>query len=234
MPPKKDNKNYHKGHRQRVRTEVRTHGLEQMPDHRLLELMLFYGVAMKDTNEMAHDLLDRFGSISGVLSARPGDLERVSGVGENVSIMFAAIMELMRRYMRDIAEVPEKLLTPADYAEAFRGKFEGRRNECLYMLCLAGSGKLINVSKVSEGIFNQTDITARRITELAVATDASVVVLAHNHTSGILLPSSEDVNATNHLRDVLHAISVQLQDHLIFCGNEWYSMAANGYFMPIF
>lgn len=232
--PSKPKKNYHAGHRERLREEAQVGGLSSLPDHRLLELLLFNVIPQRDTNPIAHELLERFGSLSGVLTARQSDLVKVPYIGENAALLFPTLMELYRRYQRDMAQVKVRLRSPADFAEAFRGRFEGLRREVIYMLCLTMRGELISVSKISEGTFNAAELNTRLVMEAVVAADASIVVLAHNHMSGELLPSQEDLATTAHLRDALLNVGVQLQDHLIFSEEKWISLAANGFYQPVF
>ena len=86
----------HDGHRQRKKEQFLSHGLDAFADHEALELLLFYAVPRKDTNPIAHALLDRFGSLEQVLSAPAEELAKVPGLGDTSSLTLTAIMECMR------------------------------------------------------------------------------------------------------------------------------------------
>ena len=107
----------HDGHRQRCKQRFLRAGAEGFDDHQLLELLLFYAIPRCDTNETAHRLLKRFGSLQGVLYADPGELAAVEGIGESAAVLLRLTGDLSLRARK--AALPEKLLNSPDRAGAY-------------------------------------------------------------------------------------------------------------------
>ena len=221
--PKKEG-SLHAGHRSRVKEEFRARGLASFPEHRVLELLLFYAIPQGDTNELAHTLIDRFGSLSGVLDASVEDLCCVPGVGEHTALLLHMIPQLGARYVACRSSVGEIVDCSARVREVMAEYFYGARNEMVYLLCLDGKRKVLGVRKITEGTINAAELTVRRVTEEAMALRASAVILAHNHVSGLAIPSAEDCTTTRYLKKVLAPIGIELLDHVVFCDDDMVSM----------
>lgn len=216
--------NLHAGHRSRVKEEFLRRGLDSLPEHRVLELLLFYAIPQGDTNALAHRLMERFGSLAGVLDASVEDLCAVPGVGEHTAVLLRMIPELCGRYVASRSEVGDIVERSAHVREVLAPYFFGARNEMVYLLCLDGKHKVLGVRKITEGSINAAEVTSRRITEEAVSLRASAVILAHNHVSGIAIPSAEDCATTRYLKEVLKPIGIDLLDHVVFCDDDMVSM----------
>lgn len=221
--PKKEG-NLHAGHRSRVKEEFRRRGLDSFPEHRVLELLLFYAVPQGDTNALAHTLIDRFGSLAGVFDASVEDLCSVPGVGEHTALLLRMIPELGGRYVASRSSVGDIVDCSARVREVLAPYFFGARNEMVYLLCLDGKCKVLGVRKITEGTVNAAEVTTRRITAEAMSLRASAVILAHNHVSGLAIPSQEDCSTTRYLKQVLSPIGIDLLDHVIFCDDDMVSM----------
>ena len=221
--PKKE-PNLHTGHRSRVKEEFLRRGLEALPEHKVLELLLFYAIPRGDTNELAHRLMERFGSLSGVLDASVEDLCAVSGVGEHTATLLRMVPGLCAHYIASRSRAGEIMDSSARVREALEPYFFGARNEMVYLLCLDGKNKVLGVRKITEGSINAAEVTTRRITEEAMGLRASAVILAHNHVSGLAIPSREDRATTAYLKQVLAPIGIDLLDHVIFCDDDMVSM----------
>ena len=222
----------HTGHRDRLRKEFMARP-ESFPDHKVLELLLFYVLPRQDTNPLAHDLLDRFGSLQGVLDAKPEALAQVKGVGERAAVLFRAVKELGRRYGASRASVEDIVDSTRAAREVFAPLFYGARNEMVFLLCMDGKGKYLGCPKVGEGNVKAAEITARSIVEAALNHNAARVILAHNHVSGLALPSDEDRQTTLYLRSLLSQVGVVLVDHLIFVDDDMVSMRDSGFLVEI-
>ncbi|MGI5928729.1 JAB domain-containing protein [Pseudoflavonifractor sp.] len=222
----------HTGHRERLRREFMARP-ESFPDHKVLELLLFYVLPRQDTNPLAHDLLDRFGSLQGVLDAQPEALAQVKGIGERAAVLFRAVKELGRRYGASRTSVEDIVDSTRAAREVFAPLFYGARNEMVFLLCMDGKGKYLGCPKVGEGNVNAAEITARSIVEAALNHNAARVILAHNHVSGLALPSDEDRQTTLYLRNLLSQVGVILVDHLIFVDDDMVSMRDSGFLMEI-
>ena len=214
----------HAGHRGRVKTEFLTRGLEGWPDHRVLELLLFYALPQGDVNGLAHELIDRFGSLAGVLDASPDELKKVPGVGEHTAVLLRLIPALTGRYQKDRGSLGQRITCPEEAAAELHPYFASVRNEMVYILCLDGKGKLLGVRKVSEGSIHASDINIRRIVEEAMGLRAAGLYLAHNHVSNLAFPSPADWQTTDVIRAALGGVGLELIDHLIFVDGDAISL----------
>lgn len=221
----------HDGHRQRMKTEFLARP-DSFPDHKLLELLLFYVNPRSDTNPLAHELLDRFGSLAGVLDAAPEELQKVKGVGEHAAVLFKAAKELSGRYLTARTQVDDIARSARDYYALLRPYFFGARNEQLCLLCLDGKGKVLGIRKLGEGSVNAVSVTTRLIAEAALSLNASGVVLAHNHVSGIAFPSADDIATTESLASILSRLGIELADHVIFVDDDMVSLRDSGFYKP--
>lgn len=218
----------HDGHRQRKKEQFRMHGLDAFADHEVLELLLYYAIPRRDTNPVAHRLMERFGSLDGVFSATVEELEEVEGMGKNAATLLALWMPLYRR-VRTKPKAKETVLNSTEQAgQYFMDLFFGMRREELYEACLDAKGKLLACCRIAEGGVDAVNISTRRLVENALKCGASAVILAHNHPSGIALPSPDDNTTTLALWDALRAVGIPLIDHIIVADEDYVSLHDNG------
>lgn len=226
-----EEKNIHAGHRKRMKGEFLTRGLEGLPDHKALELLLFYAIPQGDVNPLAHALIDRFGSLSGVFHATYEQLRSVKGVGENTASLILLVPALGGRYLQERADLKGVYRTSWEFRELLEPEFFGARNERIFLVCLDGKMKLLSPPKLlGEGIADAAAVTTRKVMETALACNSSVVVLAHNHISGLAVPSGDDISTTRHLARSLHQVNILLYDHFIVADGDMVSMRESGYF----
>ena len=226
-------KSVHDGHRDRLRQRFAKDGLDGFTDVQVLELLLFYCIPRQDTNELAHRLLTQFGSLSQVLETSPEELKTVSGIGDNAATCLRLIPAVARYYAVDRGSRNDApLLTTEDLGRYLMGYFEGQSNETVYLLCLDAKCKALCCPKIGEGSVNSAGVPVRRVVEMALGANATTVVLAHNHPSGIALPSGEDVQTTRRIAAALDAVEVTLADHLVFADGDFVSMLQSGYYRP--
>ena len=219
----------HKGHRERLKARFLEEGLDNFTDIQALELLLFYAIPQKDTNPIAHALLDHFGSLSRVLEADVEELKKVPGISDHSATLLALVTELGRYYQVDCAERVE-VLTTLDACGAYLvPRFFGRSNETVFLLCLDAKCKVLCCKEIGEGSVNSTSISIRKVVETALSANATTVVLAHNHPSGVALPSSEDVQTTRRIAAALSAVEVHLADHIVVAEGDYVSMVQSGY-----
>ncbi len=213
------NKNLHADHRKRMREKYRT-SRDNMPEHEILEVLLFSVIPRKNTNPIAHDLINRFGSLEKVLFADVSALLEVEGVGKETAFFLNEIRYLFHRLDKEksdeaVLDSYEKLV------RHFTAYFSDDGKEAVYGILLDSKNRLIVCEKLFEGSVSTSAIDARRVAEFALLYHATRVVLAHNHLSGSALPSDEDISATRYLRRVLNVIDVTLEEHFVISGREY-------------
>ena len=219
----------HEGHRDRLRQRFLAEGLDQFTDVPVLEILLFYCIARKDTNPIAHALLDHFGSLSQVLEAPMEELCKVEGIGENTAVFLRLVTQVGRCYLTDRASKAKVLPTLESCAKYLQTYFFGRNVETVYLLCLDAKCKMLCCKKLSEGDVNSTSISVRKIVETALTTNASSVVLAHNHPGGMAVPSNADVQTTSNIAAALRAVDVNFIDHILVTDDDYVSLVQSGY-----
>ncbi len=220
--------NEHTGHRQRLKNRFATSGLDDFEPHNVLELLLFYVIPQKDTNPIAHRLISRFGSLSGVLDARVEDLEQVEGMGRSSAEYLTMFSQVARRYLEDKAELIGTVTGTSDIGDFLLTKYVGITNEKVLMASFDNKNKLISCNTIFEGDIVKSSVPKRKVVEEAIATKATRVVLAHNHPNGLLIPSPEDMIVTMEIGDLLQQIDVELVDHIIVGHDDYVSMVASG------
>lgn len=219
----------HDGHRKRLRQRFLEEGLDHFTDVQVLELLLFYCIARQDTNPIAHRLLEHFGSLSRVLEAPVAELCKVEGVGENTAIFLRLVTQTGSFYLKDRAAQTKVLPTLESCAQFLQPYFYGQNVETVYLLCLDAKCKLLCCKKMSQGNVNSTEISIRKIVETALSTNASSVLLAHNHPGGIAIPSYADIRTTLNVASALQAVDVHFIDHLVICDDDYVSLMQSGY-----
>ncbi|MBF0187291.1 MAG: DNA repair protein RadC [Magnetococcales bacterium] len=229
MPRKTINTTVHKGHRERLRKRFLTSGLEGFEDHQILELLLFYVIPRRDTNEIAHLLLKRFRTLSAVLEAEPQDLESIPGIGSNASAFLNLLPSITRRYLHDRANREQPLIdSPDNAARQIIPLMAGRNEEVFYLLCLDTRNRLLHPSLISRGTVNVAHVHIRHIVEETLRRKAAKVILSHNHPSGTVEPSHSDIFLTQQIQRTLIPIEIDVVDHLIISGEQFLSMARGG------
>ena len=218
----------HEGHRKRLKMRFLKDGLDSFEPHQVLELLLFYSIPRKDTNELAHELLKKYGSLSGVFEADPKDLAQISGIGENTAYLLSLIPQLARRYSNDKWGDKPELNSSTKAGNFAVSLFGGRTYEVFYIICLDSQNRVNYSELVHEGTINEAPVYPRVLVEAAIRHKANSVILAHNHPGGTLNPSRADIEATRTICTALESISIKVVDHIIVCGEKYYSFAENG------
>lgn len=219
----------HDGHREKMRQRFLKGGAEPFADHEILELLLYYAIPRRDTNPIAHALMERYGSLSAVLAAPVEDLKSVEGIGESAAVLLHLVPEVTKKARLSDAE-QETVLSTTERAGAYLlERFAGEQHEVIYQLCLDRKGKLLTCKRLADGSVASADLDIRKIVENAILCQASAVILSHNHPSGIALPSQEDYAATDKVQAALSTIGVELADHIIVADGDFVSMADSGF-----
>ena len=221
--------NIHQGHREKMRQRFLKSGLEGFADHEALELLLYYAIPRRDTNPIAHRLIERYGSLLAVLTAPVEDLRKVEGVGESAAVLLKVAGQIGTRARLAEAEQNRPLSSVETVGAYLLERFAGETHEVVYQL-LDRKCKLLACKRLGEGGIASSGLDIRKLMENAILTSASTVILAHNHPSGVALPSDDDCAATEAARRALDTIGVTLADHIIVADDDFVSMAQSGFF----
>lgn len=219
----------HDGHRNRLKNRFLNEGLTNFEDHNVLELLLFYSIPRSDTNEIAHELLNKFGSLHGVFEAGMEDLMSVSGISRHSAVLIKMIPELFVVYGRDKVRDIQKINSSDDAKQFFIPRFYGKVREEVQIVLLDDKMNIIKWVKIYEGSVNSANVPIRKIVEIAIENRATNVIIAHNHPTGLILPSKDDLRATAKVREALALVDIKLLDHVIVSDNEAASLKDSGY-----
>ncbi len=209
----------HDGHRERLRNRF-LEAPESFEDHELLELLLFYSIPRANTNDIGHSLLDRFGSLSGILNADVSALTQVDKLGEKSAIFIRVISELLKRYSLEPFDTSSLLESPETLKSFLCALFVGTDNEKAYLLLFSNSRRLISCRCLSEGYCVANTLTMRDISHSSIGSNAAYAILVHNHPGGKPIPSGEDLATTNIVRSTLRTNGVTMLEHFIVAGNS--------------
>lgn len=216
-------------HRQQMKDKYREHGAEIFDKHELLEILLYYSIPKKDTNVIAHKLIDKFGSISGVLDA-PYDLLVESGVSDHTAFLLKFLPEFFGVYRNDKLKSKSKVLNPDILPQRLVNLYMGKTTEMVYLILMNSHWKELYSGIVSRGTYVNTELNVPKICELAIHYSAKYVIIAHNHPKGNAIPSNSDIFATINLYQALLSLRITLVDHFIVSRDDCVSFYDTGVF----
>ena len=218
----------HDGHRQRMKQRMLQEGLDGFDEVQALELILFYCIPRRDTNPVAHALIKQFGSFAQVLEASVEDLRQVPGMGEGAAAYLHMVHEASRYYQISRGKEATILKTLDQCGTYLVPYFHGRTTETVFLLCMDAKCKVLCCRQLGEGGINSAGLSLRKLVETALRAGASAVILAHNHPSGLAIPSEEDIAATRRAAEALRAVEIQLADHVIVAEDDYVSLRQSG------
>ncbi len=221
--------NEHEGHRARLRETFRQNGIEGMADHQVLELLLTYALPRVDVNPLAHRLLDRFGSLAEVLSARPDQLQQVQGIGGSAAVFLSLLGQVDRRILLQRFSGQNKrptLGTPSALGGYMLALGLQDRYETLRLVCLNKKYELIYEGVISSGSLTEVLADPRPILETALVHKACFIALSHNHPSGDVSPSREDEAAALRIEAAAQAVGIGVLDQFILGRGAAYSLSS--------
>ena len=228
MTKPEDAASVHSGHRQRLKDQFLAHGMDPIHDVNVLELILFYAIPRQDTNPIAHRLLSTFGSLAAVFDATPEELMERGGLSKNAATLIKLIPAAARRQQLSRSSCHQLLDSTQKCGDYLVPFFFGATQEEVYLLGLDAKCKVLGCVKLSTGSVNSAGLSIRKVVECALNMKASSVVLAHNHTSGIAVPSQEDIRTTQSISHALDLVGVYLADHVVVADEDYVSMAESG------
>lgn len=227
MSSEKLNKNF--GHRERLRKRFEKSGFDGFNDYEVLELMLTYAIPRRDTKDIAKNLLKRFKTFQGILSADNKDLIQIEGLGKQSVIFIKVINDFIKFYFEHQVENSELQFTTLNQVVTYlRGVIGNYKNEVVKVIYLNSTNKVLHTESLSEGSVNESYLNPRKIVETALKYNSTSVIIAHNHPDGIAEPSDYDDIITKKLYDALKLVDITLQDHIIITNNSYYSYRQQG------
>ena len=229
MAEKKDkaSENLHEGHRKRLKAKFLENGLDGIEDHELVELLLFYSIPFKNTNQAAHRLIKEYSRFSDILEADIATLTEIEGIGEHSALLFKLILACVNKYMNEQNDIVNAMLTPKNIDNFIKNLFYGHTNEVAYALLLDKDCIVKKVKKLSAGTVNAAPLYPREVVKLAVNEKYPYMILAHNHPNGNAMPSQNDFKITKTIELALNFVEVRLVDHVIVSGEKVISLARN-------
>lgn len=219
-----EEKKLHAGHRQRMHERVRKYGLESLAEHEALEYLLYFTNAQKNTNPIAHALLEKFGDFAGVLEASEEDLCTVAGMGPASARLLHLMPQVAACYQRSRTKDRRRLKTPEDLGNYAMARFRGAQKEQVLLICLSPQRRITFTVWLSRGGEDRVQLPIREAISQAVRVQADSVVLCHNHPGGTAAPSRQDLEATVELSQGLRVVGIELLDHIIVTDAEYASL----------
>ncbi|MBR6617539.1 MAG: DNA repair protein RadC [Oscillospiraceae bacterium] len=219
--------NPHAGHRERMRERFHKNGLEGFSDHEILEFLLFYVYAQKNTNDLGHLLLQRFGTLSAVFDAEYEELIQVNGIGERAAMLIKLMPEIARKYYGN-DRISVSLKKSEARCSYFLKELGTRSEEVILLGCLTDHWRLHSLYTLATGSPDQVQIDPQKLMRLALASGCTTFVLAHNHPKGIAVASYEDIRVTESIRRLLENVRMHLVDHIIVADGKSISMLECG------
>ncbi len=213
----------HSGHRARLRARLEREPLA-VEDHEILELLLGYALPRRDTKPLAKELLCRFGSIRGVLDARPDELVQTTGFGNGPAALWRLLREVMARYEDAPLRLREALASPEAVARMARQRLGNSPHEECWLALVDQGNHLLAWERLRRGNIDRVALQPREVLEMALLRRASGVILVHNHPGGSPSPSQPDMVLTQELQDLAPRMGIRFLDHLIITEGECYSI----------
>lgn len=229
MQEKKAAENFHADHRARMQARVARDGLTSLAAHEVLEYLLFFAIPRKNTNPIAHRLIQHFGGFCEVLEASEEQLMEVEGIGPSSARLLHSFREVARFYqIQKQRENPVQLNSTENCFEYARPLFTDPRREEFYMIALNDNLMPLKDIKIADGVPNRVQFDFNKLIRDAILSGCSCVLLAHNHPSGVDNASPADIAATNAIVRTLGQVGIDVIDHVILTPQSGYSLAEHG------
>ena len=212
----------------RPREKLLAHGAAALADAELIALLLRTGLPGVSVLQLAHQMLDRFGGMAGLLRASVDDLKVVKGLGPAKRTEIAAVIELARRALTQQLSQQPVFDRPQQIKDFLKLQLGGRGFEVFAVMFLDSQQRLLKLEEMFRGTLTQTSVYPREVVKRALELHAGAVVFAHNHPSGAAEPSRADEYLTQTLKSALALIDVRVLDHLVVGHDEVVSFAERG------
>lgn len=227
--------NLHYGHRERLRNRLIASGInDSIPDHEIIEYLLTLTIPRQDTNNIAHRLINTFGSLSGVMDADVDDLVKYGKITRNSAVLIKMIMPIARAYTSRSSKGKKVFSSIEDIAPYIHSLYTGYEKEVISLLLISENGQVIRMETLAQGDVNSASVSIKTIADKALRSGATTVALAHNHPGGLALPSMEDLTVTREVRLALSHLGIKLIDHVIIANDTYLSLATSERFSKVF
>ena len=218
------------GHRQRLRERFLESGGGGLADYEVIELLLIGAKARSDVKPLAKALLREFGSLAGVLSAKPEELARVKGMGEASVAALKIVQEAALRLARQESREGPILSSWDKVLNYLRIVLAEEKVERLHLLFLDRKNRLIADEEQQRGTVDHTPVYPREVVKRALELGASAIILVHNHPSGDPTPSKADIAITRKIAEAAAKLGIEVHDHIIIGRKGHTSLKSLGLF----
>ena len=209
----------------RPREKLRKLGAGNLTDAELIAIILRTGTKGKSVLAISQELVRKHLNIAGLVTLPLSELQKVDGIGEDKAISLLAAFEIGRRTQSQSKwSLDKKITAPKDIAEFFIPILRDELKEKFIVVCLNSANKVTRFETISIGSLNSSVVHPREIFKFAIENSSASIILIHNHPSGNLEPSQEDISITKKLVDAGTILNISVLDHLIIAGNSFTSM----------
>ncbi|MBN2331627.1 MAG: DNA repair protein RadC [Deltaproteobacteria bacterium] len=217
------------GHRRRLKKRFVQHGLHGFADYEVIELLLTYALPRRDVKPLAKELLQRFGSLKGVLDAPAEKLMAVVGISDHTAVLITLSRALLSRYLLQEVKKGEAITSPLQAGELCRSYLEGQPDEYFFAVFLDNQHHVLEAEIIHHGTVSMSAVYPRSVMERALYHKAAAVIVAHNHPGGSTTPSADDLAVTRELQQAARVLGLRLLDHLIVAGSTVISLQELGH-----
>lgn len=230
-----EKENIHKDHRKRVRENFLAHGFDDTtPFHKVLEMLLFYCVPRKDTNEIAHKIENKFKNLEELFEASPEEIKEIDGLNDNAVAFFKLLVYITGKYRSQRIAENITLNSVAKVGDFLQAKYLGETKETFAVTTLDNKGEFIAFDIINRGDVSSVAVSAREVMEIVFKRNATFVVISHNHPKGFATPSPDDIQLTERIAEALAHVNVKLIDHIILDSNDYISLIQTKEYNHIF
>ncbi len=217
------------GHRERVRKKYLSKGIDSLNDYEIIELLLFYSIPVKDTKPIAKNLIKKYGSIKNIFAnIKSTDFKSIKGIGEKTFLLFSLIKDLHKIIEHDklVREV-KVIKSVEDVIDFCKNILWDLDIEQFCSLFLNSKNEIIKFEVIEQGTVNEAYVYYRRLFEKAFYYNSTAIILIHNHPSGKVNPSNEDINITKEIINLASNLGITVHDHIIISEDNYFSFKEN-------
>lgn len=222
----KANDGIHKNHRSRMKTSYLKSGFDSFSDIEKLEFILFYAISQKDTNPIAHRLLDEYKTFDKVLEAPIEKLKNIEGLGEHSAILLSLFLNVVNHYGK--SKCNSQIGSTSEAKNFAANLYKGVSVEQFYVVCLTTANKVLAYNKINSGTVSEVKIEMRHITSYAMSNNCERIIIIHNHPNGLAKPSDEDISFTASIALNCTMNNIELIDHIVVGQDKEFSFEESG------